>query len=289
MGASIPHENAMTFRSIFVHADDTATCARRLDYAARFAARYPAELHGSYLPSPSELTDYAKAVMAQAEIDKYASQRAGERSAAEAAFRAAAQRAGVTRVDWDVPMRSAIGAAVLRARHSDLAILGQPSWDDPRGIFANELANAVVTRCGRPVLFVPSVGDYPTIGERVLIAWKDSRESARAVADALPLLKNAKKVIATAVTPLADDTANERFTDAQLKTFLARHEIEATVQRIPAADVDAGELLLSQAADVGADLIVMGAYSRPRMTELVWGGVTRVMLSSMTAPVLMSH
>ena len=144
-------------------------------------------------------------------------------------------------------------------------------------------------RCGRPVLFVPSVGEYPTIGERVLIAWKDSRESARAVADALPLLKDAKKVFAVAVTPESDESANERFTDAQLGAFLRRHDIEATVRRIAAADIDAGELLLSQAADFGADMIVMGAYSRPRFAELVWGGVTRVMLSSMTAPVLMSH
>ena len=140
------------------------------------------------------------------------------------------------------------------------------------------------------MLFVPSVGEFPTIGERVLIAWKDSRESARAVADALPLLKNAKKIIAIAVTPEAtDETANERFTDAQLSAFLSRHDIEATVKRIAAADIEAGELLLSQVADTGADLIVMGAYSRPRLTEVVWGGVTRVMMSSMTAPVLMSH
>ena len=79
MGVSTPCEDAMTYRSIFVHADDTEPCARRLDYAARLATRYPAELLASYLPSPSELTDYAKAVMAQAEIDKYAHQRAGER------------------------------------------------------------------------------------------------------------------------------------------------------------------------------------------------------------------
>jgi nucleotide-binding universal stress UspA family protein len=188
-----------------------------------------------------------------------------------------------------VPQRTPIGAAVLRARHSDLAILGQPPRDDPRSEYAFELANAVVMRSGRPVLFVPSVGEYPTVGERILIAWKDSRESARAVADALPLLKNAKKVIAMAVTPESDETANERFTDAQLSAFLARHDIAATVRRVAAADIEAGELLLSQAADVGADLIIMGAYSRPRLANLVWGGVTNVMLSSMTAPVLMSH
>lgn len=279
----------MTFRSIFVHADDTEPNTRRLDYAARLATKFPAELRASYLPSPSELTTYARAVMSAEEINRYGQQRIGERSAAEAVFRAAAGRAGVANIEWDAPARLPIGAAVLRARHSDLAILGQPPRDDPQEAFSIELANAVVMRCGRPVLFVPSVGEYPTIGERVLIAWKDSRESARAVADALPILKGAKKVFAVAVTPESDETENERFTDAQVAAFLRRHDIEATVRRIAAADIDAGELLLSQAADFGADMIVMGAYSRPRFAESVWGGVTRVMLSSMTAPVLMSH
>jgi nucleotide-binding universal stress UspA family protein len=279
----------MTYRSIFVQADDTEPTSRRLDYAARLASRYPAELNAAYLPSPTELTDYAKAVMSQSEIDRYAQLRAAERAAAETAFREATKRAGIKATNWEVPQRSPIGAAVLRARHADLAILGQPPRDDPRSDFSFELANAVLVRCGRPVLFVPSVGEYPTVGERILIAWKDSRESARAVADSLPLLKDAKKVFAMAVTPEADETVNERFTDAQLSAFLARHEIDATVRRVAAADIEAGELLLSQAADVGADLIVMGAYSRPRLAQLVWGGVTNVMLSSMTAPVLMSH
>jgi nucleotide-binding universal stress UspA family protein len=143
--------------------------------------------------------------------------------------------------------------------------------------------------CGRPVLFVPYVGEYQTLGERVLIAWKDSRESARAVADALPLLKDAKKVFAVAITPAGEDTQDELTADAEVAAFLQRHQVAATVTRIVAEDIAAGELLLSQVADFGADLIVMGAYSRPRLTELVWGGVTRVMLSSMTAPVLMSH
>ncbi len=142
---------------------------------------------------------------------------------------------------------------------------------------------------GRPVLFVPYAGKFKTIGERILIAWKDSRESARAVADALPLLKDAKKVFAVAVTPDAEDSLHDLLGDRQVAAFLHRHEVDATVRRITAQDIDAGELLLSQASDFGADLIVMGAYSRPRITALVWGGVTQLMLSSMTVPVLMSH
>ncbi len=279
----------MTYRSILVQVDDTESCAHRLDYAARLAKKYPAELLGAYLVPPSELTPYASAVMSPDSIGRYLRGLAEAKAAAEARFRASTARAGVTGVEWRAPDGNAIGAAVLHARHADLAILGQPPRDEPTIAFAVELANAVVMRCGRPVLFVPSVGEYPTVGERVLIAWKDSRESARAVADALPLLKDAKKVFAVAVTPKTDESARERFTDAQVATFLRRHGVDATVRRLFAADIDAGELLLSQAADFGADMIVMGAYSRPRLAELAWGSVTQVMLSSMTAPVLMSH
>jgi nucleotide-binding universal stress UspA family protein len=92
-----------------------------------------------------------------------------------------------------------------------------------------------------------------------------------------------------AVTPDAEDSLQDLLADKHVASFLRRHEVDAIVRRIAAPDIAAGELLLSQAADFGADLIVMGAYSRPRITELIWGGVTRVMLSSMTVPVLMSH
>lgn len=279
----------MTYRSIFVHADDTEPCARRLDYAARVAKRYPGELLGAYIVPPSDVTAYTKAAIPPDMYEKYIAKLTDLCSAAEAGFRAAARRAGVEGVEWRTPAGNRIGQAVLHARHADLAIIGQPPRDDTHESFVEELANAVITHCGRPVLVVPSVGEYPTVGERVLIAWKDSRESARAVADALPLLKDAKKVFAVAVTPEADETAREKLTDAQLSAFLRRHEVEATVRRIFAADIEAGELLLSQASDFGADLIVMGAYSRSRLAALAWGSVTRVMLSSMTAPVLMSH
>jgi nucleotide-binding universal stress UspA family protein len=279
----------MTYRSIFVHVeDDSKACAQRLSYATRLAAKYPAEIIGGYLTPPSELTPYAKAVMSPDTQARYHYQRQDAKSAAEASFRDAASKAGVTSIDWRAPTGNPIGQAVLHSRHADLAVLGQPR-DDPTPPFATELANAVLMRCGRPVLFVPVFGEYPTIGERVLIAWKDSREAARAIVDALPLLKDAKKVLAVAVAPEDRETAKERFTDAQVASFLRRHNVEVTVRRIVAEDISAGELLLSEVADVDADLIVMGAYSRPRLSELVWGSVTQVMLSSMTVPVLMSH
>jgi nucleotide-binding universal stress UspA family protein len=279
----------MTYRSIFVHVDDAEPCDRRIDYAARLARKYPAELLGGYILPPTELSRYARAVMAPDTVERYLQERRESRSAAEARFRKAAAAAGVTDPSWRWPRGNPLGAATLYARYADLAVIGQPPRDDPTMDFSSDLANAVVMSSGRPVLFVPYVGEYRTLGERILIAWKDSRESARAVADALPLLKDAKKVFAVAITPTGEDSEVELTADAEVAAFLRRHQVDATVTRIVAEDIAAGELLLSQVADFGADLVVMGAYSRPRLTSLVWGGVTQVMLASMTAPVLMSH
>jgi len=279
----------MTYRSIFVHVDDAEPCERRLAVAARLARAYPAELLGAYLVPPEDLTPFASAVMRGDVAREQRREALAAPRAAEARFRAAAKQAGVTSVNWHAPSGNPVESAVLHARYADLAVIGQPPRDEPTLAFSTELANAVVMSCGRPVLFVPYVGEYATVGERVMIAWKDSRESARAVADALPLLKDAKKVFAVAITSDKDDSLGDLLADAQVAAVLRRHEVDATVRRIAAPDIDAGELLLSQAADFSADLIVMGAYSRPRIAELVWGGVTQVMLASMTVPVLMSH
>jgi len=96
-------------------------------------------------------------------------------------------------------------------------------------------------------------------------------------------------VLAVAVAPGPEETVQEYVSDKAVMDFLRRHGVAAAVKRMNVDDVGAGEFLLSRAADFGADLIVMGGYSRPRLSRLVWGGVTDTMLKSMTVPVLMSH
>jgi nucleotide-binding universal stress UspA family protein len=123
----------------------------------------------------------------------------------------------------------------------------------------------------------------------VLVAWKETRESARAVADAIPFLERAREVVVVSISAAGEESVREKLADADIAGWLARHGVPATVRHEVAEDVDAGSLLLSRAADFGADLIVMGAYSRPRLSEMVLGGVTRLMLESTTVPVLMSH
>jgi len=140
---------------------------------------------------------------------------------------------------------------------------------------------------GRPVLVVPRYGTFETVGQRVLIAWNGSREATRAVNDAIPILKMATKVTVLSVDP--EGEPDRRLPGADLALHLARHGIAAEAESTQALDIGVGDVLLSRAADLGADLIVMGAYGHSRLREMMLGGATRHLLQHMTVPVLMSH
>jgi nucleotide-binding universal stress UspA family protein len=122
-----------------------------------------------------------------------------------------------------------------------------------------------------------------------MVAWDDSREAARAVSDALPLLRRAGQVQVVSWNEAgteADTRLNERM-DA-LRQWLTWQGVPAET-RVETTAVSISDAMLSRAADLGADLVVMGAYGHSRWTERVLGGATRGLLTSMTVPVLMSH
>ena len=279
----------MDYRSLLVHVDTSERSSRRALVAARLAQAFNAELAGAYLVAAREVTPFTSAIMPADMVATRLAQSGDAQADAQARFRAACADASLMAVEWRAPAGDPIEAAVMHARYADLAVIGQPAPDDPQTGFASELANAVLMRSGRPVLFVPFAAEGVAPGRTVLVAWKDARESARALADALPLLAKAERVFVVTVAPQAAADVRETLVEKHVLAWLERHDIEATFQREVAPDLDAGNVLLSQAADLGADPIVMGAYSRPRLSELVLGGVTRLMLSSMTVLVLMAH
>jgi nucleotide-binding universal stress UspA family protein len=276
----------MTYRSILVHVDDGPYNVQRLEVAGALAKQFPAQLVGAYLVPRGDYSPFATALIPPDLIEKRLERANDAQHAGERRFRDLAHGAPV---EWRAPVGNPIEAGVIHSRYADLVLLGQPVRDQPDFAFSSELAHAVLMESGRPVLFVPYTRIEQPLGRRVLIAWKDARESARAVADALPFLKDAEQVRAVAITPDAEESLRDVLVDKQVEGFLARHGVKAQVKRIVASDVEAGELLLSHAADIGADMIVMGGYSRPRISQLVWGGVSRLILGSMTVPVLMSH
>jgi nucleotide-binding universal stress UspA family protein len=141
---------------------------------------------------------------------------------------------------------------------------------------------------GRPVVVVPYIGRYPNIGRNIVIAWKAARESARAVFDALPLLSAAQAVQILEVKE-RDDTRPALTADTSIAVALSRHGIRSTVRSTVAGDIGIGDEILSRLSDLGADLLVMGAYGHSRMREMIFGGATRHIFRHMTVPVLFAH
>jgi nucleotide-binding universal stress UspA family protein len=191
--------------------------------------------------------------------------------------------------EWRASSRDALGAALLSARYADIVIAGQrpPSKEDDTAI-ARDFCEELVLAAGRPVLFVPYAGRFASFGKRVLVAWNASRESARAVTDALPILQRAETVQVVAFEPVQGGDHGD-IPGADISLYLARHGVKVTAAQQRSEGVDVGSQVLSRAADLDADLIVMGAYGHSRLREIVLGGVTRTILESMTVPTLMSH
>ena len=279
----------MSFKSIIVHIDDSPSCKQRLDAAIRASLDFSARLVGIYLVPAAELTPSVAALLPADVVARRLRETGDAQGQAEAMFRQITAAAGLTAIEWRAPSGKPIVAAVAHARCADLAVIGQPDPDRPDFAFLEELAQTVALSAGRPALIIPYVAPVASLGQRVLIAWDGGREASRAVGDALPLLARAKRVTVMVIQSepevrIADTAATSRLVD-----YLHSHGIEARVDRSNVTDISAGEQLLSRAADLGIDLIVMGAYAHTRLRELILGGVTRTMLRSMTAPVLMSH
>lgn len=168
-----------------------------------------------------------------------------------------------------------------RGRVVDMTLVQRPMPDEDAGY--SPALEAAMFESGRPVLLVPP-GDFAGFGRKVAIAWDGGRESARAVAMAMPILTESEKVM---VLTAQDGTPKSK--PSALGDYLAHHGIAAETWAFTPEEGPVGEALLDEAAKAGADLLVMGAYGHSRLRELVLGGVTRSVVSETTMPVLMTH
>lgn len=280
----------MSYKNILVHLDRGARCGERLEIALNISQSLNAHCVGLFALSAARIPSYAKVEAGSIVAEAEARFRGEAAAAAEAVFRGALARTGYALAEWRATNRDALGAVLLSARYSDLVVVGQrdAEADDETGV-TPEFVDELVLAAGRPVLAIPYAGRFPTIGKNVLIAWNAGREAARAVSDALPLLQKASSVQVVAFDPGKGGADHGDVPGADIGLFLARHGVKVQVAQQNGAGLDIGAQILSRAADVGADLIVMGAYGHSRMRELVLGGATRTLLESMTVPVLMSH
>lgn len=278
----------MTLRNILVHIDNSEACAARISASIELAQSHRAHLTGLYtLPFPNAMVmDMAGAPgatgIAQAEVIKTEEDVARSRAdEAELKFKQATADSGG---DWRCQQGEPAEVLATNGRCYDLVVIGQANTDDLEAP-ASGFVDSVIVDAGRPVLIIPYIGIASIIGQRVLIAWDGSRESARAMNDALALIEGAQSV--EIVTLDADPEKREMADNARLQ--LVRHGIDADLLELPSGDLEIEQALLAMCSDHSIDLMVMGAYGHSRLREMILGGATRDVLKEMTVPVLMSH
>jgi len=279
----------MAYKDLLLLLGDRGDSAPELDLALALAQRFEAHLTGLSLHAEAALPGYVVAYMTVAMLAEQRATQAVNRAAARDGFEAACARAGVIGEwrDASVLPGGETDLAEQHARYADLVILGQP--DPDAGSDERRLAEDMLVRCGRPVLLVPFIGARAAVGQRILVAWDGGREAARAVADALPLLKAAERVEVVTVDATIGATGHGEEPGADIARHLARHGVAVEVAQLKSGTLAVGDLLLNRVADSGFDLIVMGAYAHSRLRDLVLGGVTRHMLKHMTVPILTAH
>jgi nucleotide-binding universal stress UspA family protein len=183
-------------------------------------------------------------------------------------------------------------SAIVHSRSAELVITSQIERG-PDGDIERDLIVRLILESGRPVLIIPRQGHFAPrgegIAEKAIVGINGTKESSRAMFDALPLLRLVKETRLVWVDPYKQSREAGEVPGAEEAAVLSRHGIKAVAEPMMTDGLNAGEALLARANDLGADLLVMGGYAHSRMREFVFGGATRHVLEHMTIPVLMSH
>ncbi|CAA7612324.1 Universal stress protein UspA-like nucleotide-binding protein [Candidatus Terasakiella magnetica] len=270
-------------KDILVHLDDSERCAVRLDIAVALAKKFSARLTGLFARTdshrPSTVVHQASEALAAA------------RAQTEARFTEATKAAGVDGRWWQLSHGEpghVVSETMFCARYADLVIMGQ--FEPKSKYVPEELVEHTILNCGRPVLVIPNSGSFPTIGERIAVAWNAGKEAVRALADARPLMQTARSVTVLSLRGPQDAAAANmvQVPHVDIIDHLATWGIKAESERLAGEHIGKMDMLLSRLCDLGADLVVMGAHGHYGLS-LKRGSGTRYVLAHMTVPVLMSN
>lgn len=275
-------------RQLLVHLDASPACAVRLHIARQLARQHGARVSALFavVPGTAQLPgSFSALALAEAARANDIDGRLHARALVEKAV-----SLGGPQVEWaETVAEPPLPALARRGLYADLLVLGKR---DPRGPRAEQLpadfAERVVLQSGKPALVVPDELPQGEPARRIVIAWKPSPESARAVQAALPLLRAAESVDVLIWRDKAGQAAPST-PPYEIASLLGAHSVPARVHELGPAPARIGDAILAQTRLARGDLLVMGCYGRSRARELILGGASRSVLQQMPLPVLMAH
>lgn len=278
----------MSPKDLVVFLESDGRHGRRLEFAAALAKRWQAHLIATFVARPLDADPHTGFAIGDAVDEMMAVYRAQVAEAAARArrdFDALCDRRSFSS-EWRLSEDEEGEALVLHARHACLAILGPPGVQRdtpvPFGLSENMLFAS-----GRPCLLLPD--HWPVdagTGRRVVVGWNGSREATRSIAAAMPFLAEAETVRLVVAPRARGSGVYGPDPGADMAAHLARHGVPVVVDS--SAAEDAGDLLLRHCAEFEADLLVMGAMGRSRISEFVFGGATRTIFASISVPLFVA-
>ncbi|WP_135468291.1 universal stress protein [Crenalkalicoccus roseus] len=285
----------MALKDLLVYLDGSAQAEARLALAAAVARQHGSHLTGLCVTDPSYplalrsgQARFADAGTLDLLVRRAREEMREQAARHEQAFLEHARREGVAAA-WRVVEGDLAETVAVQARSADIVVVSQPDPSDPEAEGGDAVVERVLFASGRPVLLAPWAGRFASGIRNVLVAWKSTRESARALHDAMPLIEQAQSVTVLTIGPRPGGAARDVPSGAEIAAHLVHHGVPATAVQTEPPGTGVGDAILNHASESGADLLVMGAYGHSRVRELVLGGVTRTILRHMTLPVLMSH
>jgi nucleotide-binding universal stress UspA family protein len=280
----------MSYKTILVHLHDKRRSHRMLEAVMPLARQMDAHLSALSVLPPFIIIPALEGAGGAITIEDHRDAYQLETNIVKEQF-LSSTKGQALRSDWsevDAGFSPAAGAIIERGHSVDLIVASQKDhdWGYSETLEAPE---RIAIESGRPLLLIPNAGKSNLLIKRATIAWNGRREAARAVFDALPLLKRASEVNVIWVDPDGDRDNAGDLPAAEICNTLSRHGIKCQASQASAVDSGVGTELLRQTAAFGSDLLVMGCYGHSRLREYILGGASREVLDQMKLPVLMSH
>lgn len=270
-------------KDIAVHLTGSNEDSTRIDHAAGLARMLDAHLTGLQvheMPEVLTITDPSGSGFLQELIADSVNRAAGITAKLRPQLAATGLNYDLRRLDlFPGPLASALAGEV---RFSDLFVGTRP-YGDPNK--QQRVEEAVLFESGRPCLFVPPGHRAPTRYSSVLVAWKNTREAAVALAAALPILQGADKVTVAIVEEDGPSEQRGEVGGKDIGRYLSRHGVSAEIRLVDGWN-NVSAAILNEVNRSAADLLVLGAYGHSRMREWALGGATRDILSQAAVPVL---
>jgi nucleotide-binding universal stress UspA family protein len=276
----------MTYVTVMVSLALDRSNDARLEIAGQLAKRFSACAIGIAAGEFSPPPYFTTGEQAERVIDQGRAAVRNRIAEVEAQFRAAMQSHAVV-AEWRCAEDFPTGFIIQQARAADIIVVGETGNDGLVNPFMQANSSDLLMQTGRPLLVVPDACEWLDL-RSVLIAWKDTPECRRAIADALPILREAKDVIIAEIVEDEADRLAALSGVEDLVAWLLRHGVVGS-QRVPAECGNAGAQLDRIASEVGAGVVVAGAYGHSRFREWVFGGVTKYLVNPSTRCSLLSR